>query len=398
MANETKYLFYKTGETDNGKPMYRALAGQVASASGTPQTIDTSWDVVQRDVVKRPINQVFATDALTSKSGYYVVGPVNILLVNEKGEIQPTQGEAHDEALAQYLAYQESIVDVTAKPKSNRITLLDRIMGDKKFAPPSLEANGFYVDTELWYYLLRALWQKENVLLTGDTGTGKTELVQLVTNSLKMQCDIFDMAISNPTSALCGNHRINENGHSEFQYSRFALKIQEAGVKLLDELSRAAPAANNVLLPVTDSRRTLYIEAAMGESQVKVHEKACFWATANIGMQFVGTMALDSALMNRFERVDVTAPPMDKMVQVLQMRTKIDKAYALSLCEFMDEVNKSGRFSKGISPRQLIKAGAMVYDGYSVVKALEYTVLNQYDTDNMNGGERASVRTLIQKL
>ena len=324
-----------------------------------------------------------------------MVGPTCYPITDAKGVLLPTTDKDVLESQESYELFRNGDKPKTKNGPKSRLEILE---ANPKYAPPTVDEDGFYIDRDLWYFLLVNALDQEPLLLIGETGTGKTELAQYATKKLGIGLDIFDMAISNPVMALCGSKDINPQGFTEFTLARFAKSLQTPGVKLLDEISRAAPSANNVLLPTMDNRRTLYVEGNTSMPEIKMHEKAYFWATANLGIQYVGTQELDSALMNRFTAVEVTAPPKDMMVQVLEKRVKMDPKLADILMLFVEKVNNAENLSRGISPRQTLKVGKLVHAGYNLTTAITRIVLPQYAGDSIDGGERAVVSTLLQSL
>lgn len=389
------------------------LKDQTQVVAGKEGKVLTNVSVTPRDFnLNFKEGEIWATNSLIlKKQNYYVAGSDLYQLTDEMG-IVFTQNECKDNQqwvwCQNYNDYtqgrpmrDEGDFGMPDKPKRPRKSLLDRIKSDKDLKPLTIEDDGWYVDTDLWYYLVRAYKKKKNVLMVGSSGAGKTDLIRLMIPKLKKNLSIFDMAISNPNKALCGNLRA-ENGSTYYQLARFAKDIQDEGLILLDELSRAAPTANNILLPVLDGRRTLYIEDAIEEKdrQVKVHDNCCFWATANIGAEFVGTSTLDHALLNRFLQVPVTYPPRDKESKLLQKVHGLDSFMSDSIVKAVHEIRNHTDLSsaKDISTRQVMDIGELVKDGYKPIDAFTWSVLNQFESNPHDGGERATVLTLLQSM
>lgn len=393
---------------------------RVKTAAGDVVDILPQYIAIRRNVEQQMTQEgeVWLTDEISPRAEHYVTGRFCKRVGYMSGVLEVKTGdEQTDLAISYYASFvanggvsdvESEVVDEASKQQTNRVPLLQVLKSDKKLACPKIEDDGFYVDPEIWFYLLRNILRRKNTMLIGDTGTGKTELVAYATSKIGKPLQVFDMAISNPMTSLCGNQRINEKGVSEYQYARFARSLsgtnpankkQNRGyLMLLDELSRAHPSANNVLLPLTDSRRTLYIENAMDSTEIKAHEETVFFATANIGMQFTGTNALDNALTNRFQPLSITHPPRDKEVQVLMLREKVARNEAQTLVEFATEVRADKNLIKKVSTRQLLEMAGLVYDGYTPAKAAEYVIINQYEEDEVDGGERKIIRGIIQKM
>lgn len=378
---------------------------KVASPEGGGKELKLTKEVT---VISRPDHpmvegEIHATDSISAReegSDTYITGKKTIRLIG-KPESKEIPLSEEDTALkdAWTTIYNERYrrSETKKETRNGKKTFLSMLMDNSALKPPTLEQDGFYVEDDLWYFLVRcaSLDRGKQIMLTGDSGNGKTSVVDLLCKKLGKTLNIYDMAISNPQTALCGNHRINSKGVSEFQYARFATNIQQPGIQLLDEISRAAPSANNVLLPVTDDRRTLYIESAMEETQIKLHPDCIMWATANIGIEYIGTNAVDNALMNRFMAVEVKAPPAESMIRLLQVREKLDAKEAKMLVEVWERIN-SEKLSKGISPRQLLEVASLLHDGWGIADSFKFAVLSQYEYDEADGGEQGTVKTILQ--
>ena len=128
------------------------------------------------------------------------------------------------------------------------------------------------------------------------------------------------------------------------------------------------------------------------------HEKCVFWATANIGSEFIGTSALDHALLNRFGQAGVEYPPQDKESLLLQKLFEMDKRGADALVSVAHLIRTNANLSKDISTRQLFEIAELIQDGYKPLEAFKWTVLQQFEGSEHDGGERATVLTILQSL
>jgi nitric oxide reductase NorQ protein len=396
MSNSTpKFVFVRSLDGSDGTTTFFPLAGQGFS---TKKQVIISIHVEEiMDGVIYSVQNVKET-----KSGMYICSkPLQV--TDTTGLIFDTYPNAEvEEACKAYRAYLNNAPDEMddepeVKATAQKITLLTQLKGDKTLKPPTIEDDGWYVDEELWYYLLRTMHRRKNTLLIGNSGAGKTELAMFLTNKVKKSLEIFDMAVSNPYKTFCGTLQA-EDGSTYFKRARFSKAIEEPNVILMDEISRAAPSANNIFLPLLDKRRTLYVEEAMDEAerQIVAHKDCMFWATANIGSEFIGTNMLDHALMNRFQMIEVRYPPKYKEAELLRKVCGLSEHEAMRLADIADMIRTESSLSKDISTRQLIEVGNVMADGYSLETAFEYTVLVQFDGGAGEAGERAKVRSILQ--
>jgi hypothetical protein len=218
-----------------------------------------------------------------------------------------------------------------------------------------------------------------NTMLIGATGTGKTEVVANIAKVFDVPLTIFDMGtMTDPVMGLVGTHVITvENGvtKSEFKRSRFSELIQQPGIILLDEISRAGAMANNLLFPCLDFRRELPMEYSFHDTTpVPVHPQCVFFSTANMGSQYTGTHKLDRALLDRFMLIEVDSIKQSDIIQTLESEfPKIAKTKIKKLVDVFTKINKEHdefKISFNLSVRhlktiaKLVANGFTIYDGY----------------------------------
>lgn len=218
-----------------------------------------------------------------------------------------------------------------------------------------------------------------NTMLIGPTGTGKTEVVANLAKVFDLPIIIFDMGtMTDPVMGLVGTHVITvKDGvtSSEFRRSRFSEVIQQPGIVMLDEISRAAAMANNLLFPCLDFRRELPMEYSFHDTTpVPVHPQCVFFSTANMGSQYTGTHKLDRALLDRFMLIEMDNIGQEEIKETLLSeipklkREQVDKIVSVYVAinqehdDFKISFNLSLRHLKTIS--KLVSNGFTIYDGF----------------------------------
>ncbi len=274
----------------------------------------------------------------------------------------------------------------------------------KKYPVPDI-SEGFYIPTDLWYFLVRQALRRRQVLLLGASGTGKTEMVgflvkKLRQNGVNIDLEIFDMANSNAEANFKGVLNI-ENGKSYFRLSRFAQVVgQENKLILLDEINRGDVLTQNILMPLLDSRRTLFVERAE-TPQIKVPETTFFWATANLGHSFVGAGGIDEAVAQRFVIVKIDYMPKDKEAKILQLRTGVEEEDAWKLVELANIIRKDDEMPFNPSTRNLLVSAELLADGFNFETAVLrgiYSQLVMLDVQMNDNSFEQRIRKLIKKV
>lgn len=279
------------------------------------------------------------------------------------------------------------------------LTLIDKIR--EEHPCPSIE-SGFYIEERNWLFLVRNIMQHKNTMLIGPTGTGKTEIIMKICESLGLECNIYDMgSMQDPLTDLLGSHRL-ENGSSIFDYAKFVDDVQKPGVILLDELSRAPLMTNNILFPCLDTRRQLPIEIADSKHDrvVKVHPECTFIATANIGSEYSGTNEIDAALLNRFLPLQLNYLPANIECEILRIRTGIDASTAAEVVSKFNCVRMAyneTKISKSVSTRELIACGELIADGFTLNEAIDFVVCQKFLNSSYEN-ELNTVKRILSNL
>jgi len=284
--------------------------------------------------------------------------------------------------------------------------------------------NQFFVDKDVWEQLLYSMCNGGNVLLIGESGSGKSELCYIATKALHRELakiaeaitddsepenveplDPYNCgAMSEPRTALIGNVKLRGD-KTEFEPARFAKSVQRDGAAiLLDEITRAERGAFNILLPLLDRQGYLPLDEDEGGGVVKRGEKVTFLATANLGMIYGGTDELDKALKDRFDTViALDFPPADAEAKVLLGRceglTRADADRLVEIATTQRRLAVDGDFAGGeqISTRMLLNAGEKIGAGMSFNAACRFSIANAFSDMGGETSDRAKIQQIIQK-
>jgi nitric oxide reductase NorQ protein len=268
------------------------------------------------------------------------------------------------------------------------------------------KSSDFYVSTDDWHQICYSIYHRENLLLTGPSGSGKSQVFYWASKAMKRHLEAINMgACSEPRTSLIGNVNLNAEG-TYVSDSRFVAAFRGdkgEAVILLDELTRAVPGAFNILLPALDDQRYLSLDEHEDASVVHMSEKVSFCATANIGMQYTGTEALDKALKDRFGTIiEMFFPPAENEIQVLLGRcpglSRRDATRLVKLATKQRDLTKvDEEFPEFVSTRMLIAAGMKIGRGMSFDLACKGSILTHFSSEGGNESDRTKMMQIIQR-
>lgn len=405
--------FFKTVSELNNKsePRARLLPNQqFLDADGRAQVVDPNLNV-QADKTARNNNSIGTVFGITEllfvserdgkplrKPYYTTKGKLYILTgpnqTDDADVLQAYKKWAKD-GTTPYVAKFDAPHEVKGPVEGSRIS--DLI---KKFPCPTIEDHGIYIDPLKWSQIIFNLNLNKNTLLVGPSGTAKTYIASYLSSITSSSLTTLDMSTTfDPVTSLIGTHRHNmDKGGSYFDRAPFTYALQKPGHILLDELTRATPQALNILFPVLDWRRELYMDMAPSDEErvIKVHKDCWLIGTANLGADYTGTSELDKALKNRFTFVELEHPTIDIEVALLTHRTGILKKGATLIANaaaLIREAYKNMTLNDEVSMRDTLYCAELCVGGFSYHDAIHLAFLPQF-----RDHDRSGVSLMLQRL
>ena len=264
-----------------------------------------------------------------------------------------------------------------------------------------------YMEDLNWKFICRNVYRGANMLLTGPTGTGKSQTAIAVAKAMGRELFYINLgATQDPRGTLIGNTHFSKDAGTFFNESAFvkALKTPNT-VILLDEVSRAHPEAWNILMTVLDpGQRYIRLDEAVGAPTIKVAEGVSFIGTANLGAEYTAVRVMDRALIDRFTIAEI---PFLTEAQETSLLQKVYPDMEVSDAENLAEIAKLTRaeiqsdqpqISTMISTRSVIEMGGLLVDGFSLGEVAQVGIYPLYSEEGGLQSERTFMRQIVQKF
>lgn len=162
------------------------------------------------------------------------------------------------------------------------------------------------------------------VLLVGETGTGKTSIIQDRANVRGQQWTRFNLTGDTTVDEFLGKYTLL--GGATVWEDGILLQAMKAGHWLIvDEINVALPEILFALHSLLDDDRFVVVAGHNGEV-VRPHENFRFFATMNPVEEYAGTKELNKAFASRFPMIlEMTYPPKTDEVKIVVQHSGLDK-------------------------------------------------------------------------
>ncbi len=206
-----------------------------------------------------------------------------------------------------------------------------------------------------------AYQERVPLLLKGPTGCGKSRLVEYM--AAKLGRPLVTVACHDETSAtdLTGRYLI-EGGDTVWQDGPVARAVRQGAILYLDEFAEARSDVVVVIHPLTDHRRTLYIERH--DEEIAAANEFMLVVSFNPGYQR-GLKELKPSTRQRFLALSFGYPPAAVEEEILLGETPVDRATArklVALAARLREIERLG-LAEMPSTRLLVNAAHLIHAG-----------------------------------
>jgi hypothetical protein len=231
------------------------------------------------------------------------------------------------------------------------------------------------------------------MVLTGNTGTGKTEMIEQICAKLNRECLRVNFTEMTDEDSLIGTWKlVNHDGQTsmEWQDGPVIVALKRGAILLLDEMDCGT--AKTMCLQSPLEGKGKFIERII--TKIPNSMRFNIVATCNTkgkgsdDGRFVGTRVMNEAMLDRFDfwfEIDYAPRAVEKKILLKKMKSfgKVDEHFADCLTKWTESIRKGcsdGTFSDLITTRRAIN----ICKAYSIFgckqKALQMS-LARFDKD-----------------
>ena len=269
-----------------------------------------------------------------------------------------------------------------------------------KKTTPEIDAD-YVFDRKILTIIAFALsGEKENVLLTGATGSGKSSVIEQVVARLNLPYYRINFDGDITRSDIIGQWTLKGEA-MEFQYGILPRAMMEGAVLCLDEWDCINPAIGMILQPVLEGKSLIITETG---DIIKPHEDFRIFATSNtIGQGdqtglYNGTQPQNFAQLDRFTLVGIVDYPTEKVEKKILAKKAgiVDEDLVKKILTVATLIRKS--FIKGetvatMSTRTIVNIGQKLVAFGDVKAAYAFTFLNK-----LNAEDKVFASEIIQRV
>jgi MoxR-like ATPase len=374
-----------TKTTKTTKTMNNYITARVEMGKGKKGTSVRAINIITNEDVTASITYMTLSKAYKA----------NMWLSNESGKWRQVPPNSSPKA---NFAVNEEVKNEAVLESANIMEFLNTCV-DKR--PQNL-----FCDDLTWKVICRSTLRGRNTLLTGPTGTGKSQTAIAVAKALDYNLFYINLgSTQDPRGALIGNTHFSKDAGTFFNESAFVRAIQQPNtVVLLDEVSRAHPEAWNILMTVLDpGQRYLRLDEAVNSPTIKVHPTCAFIGTANIGSEYTSVRVMDRALLDRFTINEIPFLTEAEETALISINyPQLDVTIAQNLAGLAaktraEVLSDNPKIQTPISTRSVLEMAGMCADGFTLSDCASVAVYPLYSREGGVQSERTYIKQIVQR-
>lgn len=217
------------------------------------------------------------------------------------------------------------------------------------------------------------------LLLKGPTGTGKSRFVEHM--AFVLNKPIYTIACHEETSAtdLLGRYII-QGSETVWKDGPLTRAVKEGAILYLDEIAEARPDVIVAIHPLTDFRRTVYLDK-LGE-EITASDEFMFIASYNPGYQ-KGFKELKPSTRQRFVALSFDYPSPKTETEIVIKESGIEEKTATQLVKIANKIRNLSELglSETVSTRLLVDAAKLIVSGLPKRLSVEVGIVEPLTDD-----------------
>jgi MoxR-like ATPase len=277
---------------------------------------------------------------------------------------------------------------IPIKKEANLVSLFEKEAPSESVLinDPPKNYQGFYFPEFIPNFLNRVR-SRRNIFLAGESGTGKSEMVQKLADFYGQTLIRVNFHQGVTESSLIGRYVV-KNSETIFAYGLVPLAMKKGYWLLLDEIDYAEPEHTSVLQAVLEGK-PLVITSNEGEI-LKAHPSFRIFATGNTTGRgdstdsYHGTNFMNSAFLDRWTIFEMTYSKKESKIIENMIGDKEISKKLVKVFELFRGLKKNGDITNAVfSTRRMMNVAEALKMGDSISDSFKYEVFSRFNSEEI---------------